>query len=193
MRIRALFAALLLASGAAAHTLPVERRALASARLEGGALHVDVMLWMHTPKGAEVERLVARFDLKRDGRLEPAEAKLLADEQSPAVIGGFVLLADGKPVKPAAAEASARLEPNGALSSAVLLSYALPAAPVRLALTLRAERGRHHHHAVEGEWSVLPPLVQQAPAPPAPIVPGGPGLAVRVAPPPPRGGRPAAP
>jgi hypothetical protein len=176
--VKALVAALLLTSVAAAHTLPVEQKALATARLEGGALRVDVMLWMQMPKGVAVERLVARFDLNHDGRLEPAEATLLADEQGPAAVGGFVLQADGRPVKPTGAESSARLEPDGALSVAVLLSYALPPAPARLALTLRPG-----HAPIEGEWSVLPPLVQAGPAPPGPIVAGGPGLVVRVAPP----------
>lgn len=186
MRIEALFAALLLTSVAAAHTLPVERRALATARLEAGALRVDVMLWMQLPKGEAVERLVARFDLRRDGRLEAAEARLLADEQGPAAVGDFVLQVDGRPMKPTAAESSARLEPDGALSVAVLLSYTLPTAPARLALTVRPSAAPAR---IDGEWSVLPPLVQAEPAPPGPLRPGTPGLVVRVALPP----RPPAP
>lgn len=211
MPIRPLALALALLAvpaSAASHTLPIRHRALATARLvEGsGRLQVDVMLWMQLPPGAHARRLLARYDVNRSGRFDPAEATLLADDRGAEVVGGFFLEADGRAAKPGGAKSSARLEDDGGLSIAVLLTYDLPPpgpGGARLALRLRPSTPRPgpvHPRACAAELSALPPLVlAEASAPldvdrrvagPAPLRPGGPGLAVRVAPAPPPAAEP---
>jgi hypothetical protein len=186
---------LLWALPASAHTLPIRHRVLATARLEAGRLRADVLLWMQLPAGEHVERLMARYDLNRDGRLAEPEGAMLADDLGPEVVGSFVLRAGGASARPADAKSSARIEADGALSVVVLLSYDLGAPDAVLSLVLRegAPPPREgHERQYVGEWTVLPPLALRATngpldpdgraAGPVPLEPGGAGLEITISP-----------
>ena len=166
-----------------AHNLPPSRRVLASARLEpparGGALRVDVMVWMRVPAGRRSTALQARYDLDRSGRLEAPEARMLADALAPEAIGGFILRIDHRSRAPQSAESQARIEPDGALAIAVLLPYALPeplTAPTTIEMTTRPDiepQSATRAGALEAQLSILAPLrrappqaTQPAPDPP---------------------------
>lgn len=192
-----LLAALALPSPALAHRDLGARKAVATARLDGGALHLDVMVWLRLA-GERATVFRGRYDLDRSGDLGPAEAALLGDALAPEAIGGLVVRREGKAQAPVSAEAKARLAPDGAIEVAVLLSWSLgPLGPLgsgpgsdaaTVELAVRADRDRRGAPVIVAELAALPPLrlVDAPPATgaqsllgPTPLVPGAPGLIAR--------------
>ncbi len=183
-----LFAALLaglLAAPALAHQKRAVRTATASARPVADAVALDVMLWLRFA-GERADAFRARFDVDRSGRFEPAEAALAGDSLAPEAIGGFFVRFDGAARPPKTAEAKARIADGDAIEVAVLLSWAPhPARAVELAS--RAGRDREGAPVIMARFAALPPLrlVSSRPASggvagPAPLLPGGDGLAVEL-------------
>lgn len=178
---------LALATPAHAHKNLGARKVMATARLDGEALALDVMVWMRIA-GPRARALAARYDLDRSGALEPAEAALAGDALAPEAIGGFYLRRAGVAQPPRSAEARARIT-DGGVEVAVLLGWSLGAlgdgAPIELAS--RAGRDRPNAPTLVAELAALPPLALTREAGPldggvarGPLVPGRTTLAARV-------------
>lgn len=178
---------MLCALPALAHRALSARKAVATARLDGEAARLDVMVWLRLA-GERATAFRARYDIDRSGALDAAESALLGDALAPEAIGGLVVRQDGAARKPASAEAKARLVPDGAIEVAVLITWPLEAAadgafPIELAA--RAGRDRRGAPVILAELAALPPLrLDPKPAAgvlgPAPLVPGAAGLTARI-------------
>lgn len=171
---------------AAAHRDLSARKAVATARLDGEAARIDVMVWLRLA-GERATAFRARYDIDRSGTLDAAESALLGDALAPEAIGGLVLRQAGTARPPASAEAKARLVPDGAIEVAVLISWPLAAADGAYVIELAARAGRDRRGApvILAELSALPPLrLDPKPAAgvlgPAPLVPGVAGLTARI-------------
>lgn len=178
----------LLALPAAAHQQRVARTATATARVaaDGAGIELDVLLWLRFA-GPRAKAFRARFDLDRSGRFEAGEAALAGDALAAEAIGGFFVRFDGAGRAPDKAEARARIGDADGIEVAVLLGWsAAPAASIELAA--RAGRDRAGAPVLVGRLDALPPLrvmagepaTPRASAGPAPLMPGGPGLAVKL-------------
>ena len=171
---------------ALAHQKRVVRTAAASARAVGDAVGLDVMLWLRFA-GERAEAVRARFDVDRSGQLEPGEAAIAGDSLAPEAIGGFFVRFDGVARPPKGAQAKARVADGDAIEVAVLLSWdPAPAAAIQMAS--RAGRDRPGAPVIMARFAALPPLRMTDAVPPltggvagpAPLLPGGDGLTVKL-------------
>ncbi len=128
---------------AGAHDLGLRHRAIATARADATGLTVEVLLIMEVRKGLQADRLLLRFDLDRDGDLNPIEARALSSELGPQAVGGYVLRLDGRPAAPAAVESRASRTAEGGLIVALLMRYSAPRSQARVEVAvLKTPRGR---------------------------------------------------
>lgn len=180
-----LIAAALLALPAAAHEKRAVRTAAGTVRAAPGGVELDVLVGLRFA-GPRAAAFRARFDVDRSGQLEAGESALAGDALAPEAIGGLFARFDGAARPPAKAEARARVDREGAVEVAVLLSWPAAQAEV-IELAARAGRDRPGAPAPVAHLSALPPLAlvvgESKPAGrvgPTPILPGAPGLTVRV-------------
>ncbi len=182
-----LLAPLLLATPAPAHENLGARKAVATARLDGETLALDVMVWMRVA-GPRAKALAARYDLDRSGAFEPAEAAIAGDALAPEAIGGFFVRRGGTARPPASAEARARIT-DGGVEVAVLLGWSLGALGEGDAIELASRTGRDRPNAptLVAELAALPPLTLTREAGPieggvvrGPVVPGRVTVSARV-------------
>jgi hypothetical protein len=182
---RLVLAALLLPALASSHTLEPARRAQVSVSFEPGApskIRVDVLFWLEVPKGEHAERLMARFDLDRDGSLNAAEGALVGRELRSAAYGSFGLRfshgevhgKDGVPVRSVDAQAQARRE-GDKIVSALLVTWRFDPAP-NVRILFADDRA-----PLPLEVFVRPPLAGRDSA--GRLTPGGEPLVVEVVPP----------
>lgn len=187
-RLAPLLLALAVFAPAHAHKDLGARKAVATARLDGEALALDVMVWMRVA-GPRAEALAARYDLDRSGAFEPAEAAIAGDALAPEAIGGFFVRRGGVARPPASAEARARIT-DGGVEVAVLLGWSLGALGEGDAIELASRPGRDRPNAptLVAELAALPPLALTREAGPVdggvvrgPVVPGRVTVSARVA------------
>jgi hypothetical protein len=113
-------ALLCVAAPAAGHDLPRERTVLVEVSVD----RIEAMVVYQEPPGRPVEFLVGRFDLDGDGELRGEEAKAAGAEWAPRALQGLVFEVDGQRLEPEKeTQVKFRREHNGALSSAVLVTW----------------------------------------------------------------------
>lgn len=108
---------------AAGHDLPRERTVLVEVSVD----RIEAMVVYQEPPGRPVEFLIGRFDLDGNGELRGEEAEAAGAEWAPRALQGLVFEAGGERLEPEEEpQVKFRREHNGALSSAVLLSWKRP-------------------------------------------------------------------
>ncbi|MEE2755207.1 MAG: hypothetical protein VYA30_01045 [Myxococcota bacterium] len=108
-----------------AHKARTARKVMATISPELGGLRVDVILWQHLA-GVRSKRVLAQFDLDGSKSFDKTEALLAGNQLSAETIGTFVMVANGRALKPKTARSKAARVDAQTVESMVLLSYYMP-------------------------------------------------------------------
>lgn len=122
MRITTIVALLLVAGHAFAHDLPSTRHVLAQVSPDA----VRIMITHEEPQNDRTKLLLARFDVNRNNKLDPEEAKLARPTWSQYVLAGLSFEIPGE--KPGAREPMVKVEQTerGSIATAILMEFKLP-------------------------------------------------------------------
>jgi len=200
---------LFVASSAESHEFDARHRAIVTIRHspdvatthDKATTRAEVILLMEIPKGRRAGLIRVQYDLDHNGRLNPAEALLLAGDLGSEAVGGYVLRQDNKPMKPVGIKSSGAFTEDGGIAVAVLLDYKLTtvmtkpskikvevletpgggtplrARPISVELQVMGAQVRSSSHPLATDVAVLGPVE---------ILPGKPGAWVELV----AGGRP---
>ena len=122
LAILALLLSLVATKPSSAHDLPQERTIL----LQLYPTSIEAMIVYQEPPGRRVDFFLARFDTDRDGTLTGPEAEAAGKDWIPHALQGLTFQVDGEPLPDPTREIKFKKEHNGALSSAILLTFQTP-------------------------------------------------------------------
>ncbi|MEZ4460177.1 MAG: hypothetical protein R3E66_10685 [bacterium] len=105
---------------ASAHVIPIERTLMVTAHAD----KLEVLAIYSEPPGVRTERLLALYDLNRDGRLTGKELPLATPELAERAFMGIRITVDGEVANNSAVEANCKREANKGLSCALYLTVA---------------------------------------------------------------------
>ena len=103
-----------------AHDLPIERTLMVTPHTD----KLEVLAIYSEPPGVRTERLLALYDLNRDGRLTGKELPLATPELAERAFMGIRISVDGEAAQNGAVEANCKREANKGLSCALYLTVA---------------------------------------------------------------------
>ena len=143
---------------AAAHTRPPLRGVLITAKAAApGRVQAQVMVWMQIPKSPKTKWLQAQHDLDRDGALSEGEGQMLGSALRQRILGSLQIQLGGRALQPSATDARGRLEPDGTLAVALLMTYEAPLAGQSAEISARLVGGIKGEPAATVEMAAVPP------------------------------------
>ncbi len=146
------------AQSVSAHKKRSSRKALVTAKLDGEATRLEVMVFLRVA-GPRAQSWLGRYDLDGSRTFDPAESRLLGDALGPQAIGGLQVLQGQGAIIPQGVQTKARLGDGDAVEVAVFLIYpAKPEMPLAFEVRDVDAKGTSPHGPLFVEFSALPPL-----------------------------------